>query len=233
MGGFKSGCTSNLIAADGVLNAPDYTRTCACSYQNQTSLAMVHDPDVEVWTFNDIDRGSGPVKRVGINFGAPGDRVAGNGTLWLDYPSRGGPSPDIPVKLSGENAEWFCRHSSRIEGRGLKWVAASGVQGLSGVTLTLAENPMGNKPYTVRLYFAECNMNRAKSRVFSVAIQGQTVLENLNIAAEAGKSQSVVVKEFREILVDKDLTLSFPSSTGYSEKAEPLICGIEIIAEGW
>jgi len=49
-GGFKSGCTSNLIAADGVLNAPDYTRTCSCSYQNQTSLALVYMPDVEVWT---------------------------------------------------------------------------------------------------------------------------------------------------------------------------------------
>lgn len=232
MGGFKSGCTSNLIAADGVLNAPDYTRTCACSYQNQTSLAMVYDPDVEIWTFNDIDRGLWPVKRVGINFGAPGDRIAENGTLWLDYPSRGGPSPDIPVKVSGENVKWFCHHSSRIEGDGLKWVAASGVRGLSGVTLTLAENPMGNKPYTVRLYFAECKMNGSKSRVFSVAIQGQTVLENFNIAAEAGKSQSIVVKEFREIPVDKDLTVSFPSS-GLPEKGEPLICGIQIIAEGW
>jgi len=83
LGGFKSGCTSNLIAAEGVLNAPDYTRTCSCSYQNQTSLALVHNPGVEVWTFSTLERGSGPVKRVGINFGAPGDRMAGNGTLWL------------------------------------------------------------------------------------------------------------------------------------------------------
>ncbi|MEQ9066587.1 MAG: PQQ-binding-like beta-propeller repeat protein, partial [Gimesia chilikensis] len=36
-GGFKSSCTSNLVVANGVLNAPDYTRTCSCSYQNQTS----------------------------------------------------------------------------------------------------------------------------------------------------------------------------------------------------
>ena len=36
LGGFKSSCTSNLIVADGVLNAPDYTRTCSCAYQNQT-----------------------------------------------------------------------------------------------------------------------------------------------------------------------------------------------------
>jgi hypothetical protein len=46
-GGFRSGCTSNLIVANGILNAPDYTSTCTCSYQNQTSLAMVHMPDAE------------------------------------------------------------------------------------------------------------------------------------------------------------------------------------------
>lgn len=36
LGGFKSGCTSTLIPADGVLSAPDYTRQCVCAYHNQT-----------------------------------------------------------------------------------------------------------------------------------------------------------------------------------------------------
>jgi len=47
LGGFKSGCTSNLIAAGGLLNAPEYTRTCGCRYQSQTSLALIHDPDAK------------------------------------------------------------------------------------------------------------------------------------------------------------------------------------------
>ena len=59
LGGFRSGCTSNLVAADGVLNAPEYTRTCICPYQNQTSLALVHMPDIEVWTINDYGRHAG------------------------------------------------------------------------------------------------------------------------------------------------------------------------------
>ncbi|HDY88588.1 MAG TPA: hypothetical protein ENH82_10840, partial [bacterium] len=46
-GGFRTGCTANLVAADGILNAPDYTRTCSCPYQNQTSLALVHMPEAE------------------------------------------------------------------------------------------------------------------------------------------------------------------------------------------
>ena len=101
LGGFKSGCTSNLIVADGVLSAPEYTRTCTCRYQNQTSLALVHDPQVELWTFNSLHWDGHRVRRVGINLGAPGDRGADDGTLWLDYPSVGGPSPDIPVTVRG------------------------------------------------------------------------------------------------------------------------------------
>ena len=49
-GGFRSSCTNNLIVAGGLLNAPDYTRGCTCSYQNQCSLALVHMPEVEIWT---------------------------------------------------------------------------------------------------------------------------------------------------------------------------------------
>ena len=40
-GGFRSSCTNNLIVAGGLLNVPDYTRNCTCSYQNQCSLALV------------------------------------------------------------------------------------------------------------------------------------------------------------------------------------------------
>jgi outer membrane protein assembly factor BamB len=150
IGGFKSGCTSNLIAADGVLNAPDYTRTCICSYQNQTSLALVHFPagdprfpGVETWSFDSLPppKSPRPVKRVGINFGAPGNRLAPNGTLWLEYPSVGGPSPDIPVQVKTENPKLFRHHVSRVENRdmhhrkALSWVWASGLEGVKTITI--------------------------------------------------------------------------------------------------
>ena len=101
LGGFRSGCTSNLVAADGVLNAPDYTNTCTCSYQNRTSLALVHMPRADLWTFQAFTRGYGPIRRLGLNFGAPGDRKADDGTLWLEYPVAGGPSPAVTVVVDG------------------------------------------------------------------------------------------------------------------------------------
>ena len=229
-GGFKSGCTSNLVAADGVLNAPDYTRTCSCSYQNQTSLALAYMPDVEVWTFNPITWDGDPIKRVGINFGAPGDRLADNGTLWLDYPSVGGDSPDIPVFTIPETPDWYHSHSSSIKGESLKWVAASGAKGLNNVIITLSKKPMKSQSYTVRLYFAEPEDCRPGERVFDLAIQGKRVLKNFDIVKETGGQNSLIVKEFKNIKVVKDIVIALnPNKKAKRDVA--VISGIEIIAE--
>ena len=138
-GGFKSGCSSNLIIADGVLNAPEYTRTCSCAYQNQTSLALVPMPENEVWTSGLFGRSGGQqpeVRRIGINLGAPGDRLSDEGTWWVNYPPDEGTSPEVGVKLEGD-VRWFRTHSSRVSGDGLAWVAASGAEGIRKLTVRL------------------------------------------------------------------------------------------------
>jgi outer membrane protein assembly factor BamB len=139
-GGFKSGCSPNLIAANGVLNAPDYTRTCTCPYQNQTSLAFVHWPgdELEYWTHNQfgVDTKEGiRIRRVGINFGAPGDRLERTGTLWLEHPSVGGSSPNLLVTVKGSKTNFFCRSSIAFGGEGPAWVMASGVTGIERVII--------------------------------------------------------------------------------------------------
>jgi outer membrane protein assembly factor BamB len=142
LGGFKSGCTSNLVVANGVLNAPDYTRTCSCSYQNQTSLALVHMPGMEMWTVNiaaaatDLNSEESTVNRIGINFGAPGDRRDPNGLLWLEYPVVAGESPPLAIDV-GSNGKFFRRHGSTMEGHDLPWVLASGVAGASEIKISL------------------------------------------------------------------------------------------------
>ena len=113
-GGFKSGCTSNLIVADGVLNSPEYTRTCLCTYPNQTSLALVHIPDLvmENWTaeYSPLDlHGAAtvapwrarPGQAGGHQLRRPGARMAPGGTLWLAYPAVGGASYEVPVTVEG------------------------------------------------------------------------------------------------------------------------------------
>jgi hypothetical protein len=228
-GGFKSSCSSNLVAADGVLNAPDYTRTCSCSYQNQTSLAMVHMPDSELWTFNAYTAGDAPVMRAGLNFGAPGDRRADDGVLWLDFPSVGGPSPEIPVEATYTESDpaLYRHHSSEFAGAGYPWVSASGIANIKSLRVTLAKNTDAERLYTVRLHFAEPEHTGPGERVFSVALQGSNVLEHFDIAREAGKERQGVIKEFKNVPVSSILELTFePTGT-----TPPLLCGIEIAAE--
>jgi outer membrane protein assembly factor BamB len=45
----RSGCIISLIAADGLLNAPNFANSCSCNYALQTAFAMVHMPEVTEW----------------------------------------------------------------------------------------------------------------------------------------------------------------------------------------
>jgi len=228
LGGFKSGCTSNLVVADGVLNAPDYTRTCTCSYQNQTSLALVHDPDVELWTFTGLKLGDERIIRLGLNLGAPGDRMADNGTLWLEYPATGGPSPQLRVTLEPEQPRWFRRHTSRIAGDDHRWVGASGAEGLSRLTIHLGGDDDGERAYTVTLYFSEPGDLAPGQRVFDVALQGRTVLRGLDVVREAGGPNRVIARTFEGVMAGGGLTVALTPADG---SAPPVLCGVEVVAE--
>lgn len=281
LGGFKSGCTSNLVVANGVLNAPDYTRTCTCGYQNQTSLALVHMPAMDLWTYSQfgLDGVEGErIQRVGINFGAPGDRRAPDGTLWLEYPDTSeGISPGLSIKVAGEKATYFRRNSNKLSGDGLAWVASSGLVGAETITITptlkkpvmkksaskeedeAKSSKAGSKPaaikpaattakavvveaprpaiapadspapYTIRLHFSEPEDLPAGKRIFTVALQDKPVLKNFDIAAAAAGKSSIVVKEFRHIVIKDDLTIHLTPAP--SCKEAPLLCGVELIAE--
>jgi len=223
LGGFRSGCTSNLLAADGVLNAPDYTRACTCAYDNRASLALVHMPEAEFWTF-----GANPAPgRLGLNFGAPGDRRDDAGTLWLDWPSTGGPSAEVRVQVRPADARYVRRHSSRLRGgEGLAWVAASAVEGAEEIAVELPWAGRAAGPCTVRLTFAETEDREPGSRVFGVALQGREVLRDFDIAKEAGGARRVLVREFAGIEAPERLRVTLRPSMGRT-----LLAGLEVVAE--
>ena len=233
LGGFRSGCTNNLIVADGVLNAPDATRGCTCSYPNQSSLALIHMPDVEMWTFQDFSRGSEPIRRLGVNFGAPGDRLGPSGTLWLEHPDVGGRGPKIKIDVEAAGAgevAYFRRHSLRVRGGPLAWVAASGVEGAGKIAIHLdSRTPTKKKSYTVSLHFAEPGHARAGERVFDVALQGKTVLRGLDVVAEAGKPLAPLVKTFRNVEVLSDLVIRLSPSPS-ARLPRPVLCGVAVRA---
>jgi hypothetical protein len=102
------------------------------------------------------------------------------------------------------------------------------------------------------LYFAEIEecpswLGQAETgeigrRLFNVSLGNRQVLEAFDIAKEAGGTNRPVVKEFKGINVKDDLRVTLTGVTAgqapatasaFAETSGPLLCGIEIIAEGW
>ena len=188
--GWKAGCTNNLIAADGLLNGPDYTRTCTCSYPLQSSFGLTHMPDaaLEMWTLNRLEVGNEMIRAVGINFGAPGNRRE-NGVLWVEYPKIYPEGPDIPLTIEYDSPEWYGNHASWIKNPedNYNWVASYGVKGISSFSVKLIpDESLSEQSYTVKLYFSEPEDIQNGERVFDVSIQGKKVLEKFDIVEQAG-----------------------------------------------
>jgi outer membrane protein assembly factor BamB len=220
IGGFRSGCTNNLIPADGVLSAPDYTRTCTCAYQNQTSLALVHTPEAEYWTFGATFREG----QLGVNFGAPGDRRAPNGTLWVDFPSVGGPSKEVPVVIEPKRPDVFRLHASAVTATELPWIAASGIVGARRLTIKLADE----RPRRVNLHFCEPDADcDPGERRFDVSIQGEKVVDGLDVVKAAGGPRRGVVKSFRTTPRDGEIVIEL-APLG---PQPAIISGLEVLRE--
>lgn len=224
-GGFRSSCSNNLIAAGGVLSIPEYTRTCTCDYQNQASVALVHMPEVEVWTEFSLS-GDKDVRHVALNLGAPGFRRADDGTMWLNN--------FAGAQIEYDEPGYYCRHTSAVRGDDkMNWVAASGCRGIRRLTL----DPGRNEPaaFTVRLHFCDPDNDHSGRRVFDVKLQGQTLLESFDPASAAGGVLRPVVKEFHGVRLDasKPLVAEFvsrsPADAGPT--TTPILNGIELIVE--
>ena len=69
----------------------------------------------------------------------------------------------------------------------------------------------------------------AGERAFSVTLQGKPVLENFDVVTAAGGARRGVVKEFKGVVIAKDLKITFTRAAG--AKAGPVLSGVELIAE--
>jgi len=208
IGGFRSGCTNNLIVANGVLNAPDYTRTCTCTYQNQTSLALIHMPEAEFWTFGGVPRPG----QHGFNLGAPGDRRAPNGTLWR---------AEGDIEVEPAKPDVFRFHSSQVKGEVPNWIVASGYRGVQKLTVETEDDG----PYTLKLYFLEPDDLAVGKRVFDVIVQGRAALPRFDIVKEAGAPRKGIVRELTVEPRDDEVVIELSPSG----ELPAVLSGVELI----
>jgi len=229
--GPRSGCTNSIIPACGLLNAPYFYEGCTCSYPLPLGLALAPMPPThEQWASWGEGKAENIV-RLGLNLGAPGDRMTEQGTLWLDYPSRGGPSPEIDVTVAPDSAKPFYRHSAWMKSGPMSpaskqpvqtwpWVAASGIEGASTITIA------GLKPgeFKVHLTFADTTATSPNERVMNIRVNDRLVAEKFDIVAAAGGSlrscsQSITVASKGQIKIDLE-----------SMRGTTLISGVELVA---
>jgi hypothetical protein len=223
--GMNMGCTPTMLPAGGVLNVPAFGTHHKRS--RMTALAMVHRPENALWTDygEPMGRDAVPLRRAGFNFGAPGDRVAADGTLWLAVT----PRSRRDMTLEPKEPEWFTCTAPAAE----CWIASCGAEGLTQVTVPMVltsdkrsrRDDKEVRRYDVRLIFAEPGSAKPGERVFTVAVEGKAVLKNLDIAKAAGGAGRTLVRETKEVAVTGPLDLTFSPSRGL-----PILCGVEVIA---
>jgi len=90
------------------------------------------------------------------------------------------------------------------------------------------------RQFTVRLHLAELDeITEPGQRVFDVKLQGQTVLQRLDVAKEADV-RTALVKEFKGVKADDTITLEFvPAGKEVTPSTGPILNAIEVMEEGF
>jgi outer membrane protein assembly factor BamB len=250
-GGIRPGCWLNMLPADGLLLFPEASAGCTCSYPIRSTVVMQPKPTQRTWAMCVQNGNMTPVKHMAINFGAPGDWRADDGTLWFSYPhppSTSWYSYGVNFRLEETFAEglaqgtpgtphgekFFCRDFEGIDvaGTDKPWIFASGSLGMTSCVLPLLGEADSPATYKVRLYFVETTHDQPKQRMFRVKLQGKTVDRNLDIFAEAGGAHVALVKEFEGVEVTDGLRIDLiPHEKEPTTDQLPVLNGVEVIRE--
>jgi len=225
---------------------PEAASGCVCSYPIRTTVVLKSkEKRTEPWTVYITHGPMTPVKQFSINLGAPSDYKDDEGKVWFAYPN---PNTHYNNHFTNYGVKFDLRDeflpdmgyftgdakSINIEGSDKPWLYSSGCLGLSHCEIPLIDDIFGEEEgvYTVRLGFKSLPGDRKDKRVFDIRLQGEKVLEDLDISKEAGSSNAVVIKEFRGIKVKNLLSLNLdPKKANLSEDEAPVINFIEVIRE--
>jgi outer membrane protein assembly factor BamB len=233
----NGGCVANHTPAGGLLNAPNFG--IKHDGPRSTALAFYRQPANDLWGEYIVPKSGPPAffTRIGINFGAPGDRATPQGTVWVSPQS---PAVSGGVKIAPATASPFRVSSLRCaaaEAQAIPWVASCGLVGARQITLPLglflpkgpgipkdATAAPAPRAWTVRLHFAEPDEMKPGGRIFSVSVQGQGAVKDLDVVAAAGGPRRGIVRECRGVAAKDTLTITLEPAAG-----ETLINGVELI----
>lgn len=229
--GQRLGCWINAIPGNGLVMIPEASAGCVCQFSIASTVVMEPKSEDQSWGIFSAVGPSTPVKRMGINFGAPGDRKDPSGRDWLGYPrpsSRG--RLEYMFKLNEKIAGgggWFNRNANSVDVQNTDtpWLYSSGGRGLTRFELPLLGKGDPKATYTVRVHFA--SLANDKSGTCDIRLQGQTVAAGVATQSTPGVDLAIV-KEFTEIVVDGNLLVELITP---SDQPATTIAAIEVIRQ--
>ena len=231
-GGQRPGCWINFIPANGVVMVPEASSGCMCPYPLQCTTVFYPTQASRAWSMYSADNAGAPVRHLAVNFGAPGDRKAEDGTLWLAYPRPRRDRLVYDVKLDLTDGSYYTHGPATLplQNTDTPWVYASGCSGLTRCDVPLVSAGHAPGIYTVRLGFVELANERRGRRVFDVKLQGVTVLRDFDVLKAAGGRNTAVVREFENVEVRGDLRIEFVSALATPDPEQaPTLSALEVM----
>ena len=230
--GQRLGCWVNAIPGNGLVMIPEASAGCVCQFSIAATVVLEPKGESKSWgIFSAVGR-STPVRRLGINLGAPGDHMDHNKREWFGVPrpsTRGRLEYELDIKPSfAQGGGWYCRNQNNPDFRQCDqpWLFASGAKGLKHFETDLLSENDNPATYSVILHFAEVDATTLKD--INVVFAGQSIpgqITNSNLGSVNGQPTLAATYD---VPVDKRLSVDLDYS---ALKQLPRLCGIEMIRQ--
>jgi len=229
--GQRLGCWINAIPGNGLVMIPEASAGCVCQFSIASTVVMEPKAENKSWGIFSAVGPTTPVKRMGINLGAPGDRKDIDGFEWLGYPRpKAVGRLEFVFDLQSElvsGGGWYSKNAESVEitGTDKPWLFTSGARGLKQLTLPLVGADDSPAKYTVKFHFA--NLDDEETSPLEIRLQGETVATGVTLPATSLGSSAALTKEFNQIPVASDLVVQLQGDGG----ATGTLSAVEVIRE--
>ncbi|MFK8114552.1 MAG: PQQ-binding-like beta-propeller repeat protein [Rubripirellula sp.] len=227
--GQRLGCWVNAIPGNGLVMIPEASAGCVCQFSIASTVVMEPKTENKSWGIFSAVGPTTPVKRIGINFGAPGDRKTDTGVEWFGYPRPASRARlefifDLKPKLQSGGG-WYSRNleSVNIDATDKPWVFTSGARGLKQFEIPLLGKGDAKAKYNVTFLFV--NLDEKDSGKFDIKLQSTVVKSDVVVAANQSgpsKPQTIVVPD---VMVTDQLLVEMVAA---DPSRLPTLSGIEV-----
>ena len=237
--GHRLGCWINAIPANGLVMIPEAGAGCVCLFSIESTVVFEPREPRRPWAIYSSVGKLTPVQAPGRSTSAHRAIVAmPTDNVWLTYPRpkpyhETGLEANLDLEPSSPTAaatRASTKRLTRLPGAETPWLFTSAAHGLATLSVAAGARERSTGEYTVKLYFTDLDNAEAGQRVFDVELEGNRMDKQLDIAALGDGKGKPVVREYKDVEIDRKLTLRLvPSTDADSLNELPVLSAVEVI----